>query len=266
MKMRAKQDSSGEEARSPQEALLGYIDLAVGCSKTARKHNQSLSGSNFYASKMADLRADATNEFGRLGGGSVGDTSALAKLMQKVFSSDATATERAQAAQDLRFALKTTWADAVVDNGKLEEGGVFPLVTLIEANRGYLVSVGRQANGCYAAGWYDACAVMMRRLLESSIIEAFEAKGIDAKIKDPKTGDFFQLTALIIAALAETAWNLPRNVRREIDSLRDLGHRSAHNRYYLAKKPDIDKHAGVYRETVEAFLHIAHSTKRRPDE
>jgi hypothetical protein len=50
----------------------------------------------------------------------------------------------------------------------MEGGGVFPLVTLNQTKRGYLVSVGRQMNGCYAAGWYDGCAVMMRRLLNAS--------------------------------------------------------------------------------------------------
>jgi hypothetical protein len=98
---------------------------------------------------------------------------------------------------------------------------------------------------------------MMRRLLESSIIEAFEGTGLDKKIKDPQSGDFFQLSGLIDAALSEPSWNLPRNVRRELKDLRDLGHRSAHNRYYLAKKVDIDGVSGVYREAVEAFLHLA---------
>jgi hypothetical protein len=36
-----------------------------------------------------------------------------------------------------------------------------------------------------------------------------------------------------------------------------LGHTSAHSRYYLAKQPYIDEIKAVYRETVEAFLHIA---------
>jgi hypothetical protein len=111
-------------------------------------------------------------------------------------------------------------------------------------------------NGCYSAGWYDACAVMMRRLLESVIIEAFEAKKLDARIKDAN-GDFFQLTALINAALTEPAWNLPRNVKKHIERLRDVGHSSAHNRYYLAKQSYLDEVKDVFRETIEAFLHIA---------
>jgi hypothetical protein len=169
---------------------------------------------------------------------------------------DASVKDRAQAARDLQFSLRTTWAKVTPDQSKLEDNGVFPLVTLNQTKRGYLVAVGRQMNGCYSAGWYDACAVMMRRLLEASIIEAFEARKIDSKIKDGK-GDFFQLTALIKVSLAENAWNLPRNVKKQIQTLRDLGHTSAHNRYFLAKQPYIDEVKGVYRETVEAFLHLA---------
>jgi hypothetical protein len=181
----------------------------------------------------------------------------LAELMQKVFAADVQPKERAQAARDLQYTIKTTWADATADQRYLEEGGVFPLVTLNQTKRGYLVAVGRQANGCYTSGWYDGCAVMMRRLLEASIIEAFEARKVAEAIKDKSTGDFLQLTGLVNAALAEGSWNLPRNVRKGLPDLRDLGHRSAHNRYYLAKQVDVDKHLGVYREAVEAFLHLA---------
>jgi len=233
------------------------IDSALATAKTARKHRQSLSGVNYYADKMANLRADATIAFGRLPQASVGDTTALAELVQKVFSVDASPKDRATAARDLQFTIKTTWGKAPADTSELEEAGVFPLVKLNQTKRGYLVSVGRQMNGCYASGWYDGCAVMMRRLLESSIIEAFEARKLDAKIKNSATGDFFQLTALVGTSLAEPTWNLPRNVKKELAGLKDLGHRSAHNRYYLATKPDIDKHVSAYREAVEAFLHLA---------
>ena len=241
----------------PQEVLGELINRALITAKTARRHRQSLGGVNYYANKMADMRADATNAFRALPQGSVGDTTALAELMQKVFSTDASPKDRVQAARDLQFAIKTTWDKQPADTSHLEEAGVFPLVKLNQTNRGYLVAVGRQMNGCYASSWYDGCAVMMRRLLESSIIEAFEARKIDTKIKDPKTGDFLQLTGLVNAALAEPSWNLPRNVKKELGNLKDLGHKSAHNRYYLAAKTDIDRHAGVYREAVEAFLHFA---------
>lgn len=245
-----------EKAASPQERLAALAKEAVECSRTAARHKKSLSGVNFYADKLSKLRADATIAFTALGDMSLGDTSALAELIETVFSPTSKPKSRAEALRDLNFELTTKWRETPAKASFKVDGGVLPLDILQQTGRGYLISVGRQTNGSYDAGYYDGAAVMMRRLLETSIIEAFEAKKIDKKIKD-KDGQFFQLTQLIEKALSESSWNLPRNVKKDLRELRDLGHRSAHNRYYLAKKADIDKHLGVYRESVEAFLHIA---------
>jgi hypothetical protein len=43
--------------------------------------------------------------------------------------------------------------------------------------------ITNQVNGAYEKGSYDACTVMIRRLLETLIIEAFEHHGIAANIK-----------------------------------------------------------------------------------
>jgi len=176
--------------------------------------------------------------------------------MTTVFSTAAKPKDRAQAARDLKHALKTAIVVPARPASGMENGGLFPLVKLEQTGRGYLIRVGRQMNGAYSAAWYDACAVMMRRLLETVIIEAFEKKGIDSKIKDGN-GDFLMLTALVNRALAETAWNLPRNVKKELPNLKDAGHKSAHNRLYVAEKTDIDKIEPAFRESVEAFLHLA---------
>jgi hypothetical protein len=111
-------------------------------------------------------------------------------------------------------------------------------------------------NGCYATGWYDGAAVMMRRLMEIVIIEAFEGKGLAATIKT-NNGDYFQLTELIVKALAEQSWTLSRNARQALPSLRDVGHRSAHGRYFTAKKEDIDQLQSGCRVVIEEFLHHA---------
>jgi hypothetical protein len=235
---------------------LALLDAVTSVVRTAQRHNKSLNGANFYADKLAELHADAKTALARLARAATGDTVAIGKLIDRIFSAEIGMKERAQAARDLRHSIRTVWAEVPTDRSELEDAGVFPLATLTQTKRGYLIAVGRQVNGCYRAQWYDACAVMMRRLLESSIIEAFEANQIDSKIKD-SNGDFFQLTALVGAATAESSWNLPRNVKRQLPNLRDLGHTSAHNRFYLAKQADIDKFAMAYRESVEAFLHLA---------
>jgi hypothetical protein len=106
--------------------------------------------------------------------------------------------------------------------------------------RAYLERIAHQINGCYENGWYDACSVMLRRFIETLIIEAFEANGIDNKIKNT-AGDFFYLSDLVTITLAEPSWNLSRNTKKSLPKLKDLGDKSAHSRRFLALRNDIDK-------------------------
>jgi hypothetical protein len=238
----------------PSVVLEELAHDAIGCVKKARKHHCNLTGDNFYANKLATLRADATNVYRALSAGSAGEASAIAELIEGVFSAQTARPVRVKAYRELCFNLRTTWQS--VTRGPSEEEGMFPMSILAQAKRGYLVTIGRQMNGCYARGWYDAAAVMMRRLIEITIIEAFEGKGLAAEIKT-RDGDYFQLSGLIERALIEQNWTLSRNARRVLPSLRDVGHRSAHGRYFTAKKEDLDGLQSGCRAVVEEFLHHA---------
>jgi hypothetical protein len=184
----------------------------------------------------------------------VGDISAVAEMMHLTFAADTDRKRRVAVARELVHELRTRkWQSRAPVT---EAENVFPLSLLVKTRLGYLITIGRQMNGCFESAWYDACAVMMRRLLETVIIEAFEAKGIDTKIKNAQ-GDFFQLTDLIKAALSETAWNLSRNTKKALPQLRDVGHISAHSRRFTAQKSDIEKVQAHCRVAVEEFLHLA---------
>jgi len=112
------------------------------------------------------------------------------------------------------------------------------LLSLVRGTRGYIEKVSNQINGAYENGWYDACAVMIRRLIETLIIEAYECHGISSKIKN-STGDFFYLRDLIDKMLQETSWNLGRNAKSALPKLKDIGDKSAHSRRYIAQRGDI---------------------------
>lgn len=238
---------------SPSEALESLARTALDVAKKARRYNKTLKGDNFYSNKLATLRADATNSFRSLSSASVGDSSAIAELIDFVFSSSTEIRQRTNAFQELSYHLRTAWRSASVPR---EDEGLFPLSILAQAKRGYLVTVGRQMNGCYTTGWYDAAAVMMRRLIEIAIIEAFEAKGIAAKIKE-SSGNYLQLSDLVAKALAESTWTLSRNAKKVLPSLRDVGHMSAHGRYFCARKEDLESAKLGCRVVVEEFLHHA---------
>src|SRR6266478_9582498 len=90
---------------------------------------------------------------------------------------------------------------------------------LVRGTRGYVEKVVNQVNGCYEKGWFDGCAVMMRRLIETLIIECFEEHQIAHKIKNPN-GDFFYLADLIDKTLQEQGWNLGRNAKQALPRLK----------------------------------------------
>jgi hypothetical protein len=127
---------------------------------------------------------------------------------------------------------------------------------IINNTRGYIERIAHEANGCYDNGWYDACAIMLRRLLETLIIETFESKGIASKIKDGN-GDFYYLSDLIRLTLAEPSWNLSRNSKSALPKLKDIGDKSAHNRRFLAVRNDIDKILSSVRIVVQELVYLA---------
>lgn len=129
--------------------------------------------------------------------------------------------------------------------------------SLVTKTRGYIERVVDQINGCYEKGWFDGCAVMMRRLLETLIIECFEADKIAHKIKDKRTGDFLHLADLISKLLEETDWNFGRNSKKALPNLKLVGDQSAHSRRYNAHREDVDKLIPDFRCVCQELLYIS---------
>lgn len=156
---------------------------------------------------------------------------------------------------------KAIQADIANELGPPEEGlrsGTQLVVpsSIVRGTRGYIERVANQANGAYEKGWYDACAVMVRRLLETLIIEAFEHANIAAKIKN-SSGDFLFLRDLIDKCLQEPSWNLSRNCKQALPKLKDIGDKSAHSRRYNAHRGDVDPLLSDIRLVVQEFVYLA---------
>lgn len=128
--------------------------------------------------------------------------------------------------------------------------------SVVRGTRGYIEKIANQANGCYEKGWYDACAVMVRRLIETLIIEAFEKHLIAGTIQNSQ-GDFLYLRDLIARSLSEPTWNLSRNCKQALPKLKDIGDKSAHSRRYVAQRGDIDPLLADIRLVVQEFIFLA---------
>jgi hypothetical protein len=129
-------------------------------------------------------------------------------------------------------------------------------MALVRKTRGYLERVSDQINGTYVHGCYDACLVMIRRLIETLLIECFEAYQLADSIKDAN-GDYKFLRDLVDAALTEKSWQLGRSVRKGLPTLKDVGDKSAHSRRFNAHREDVDKIAPLVRETVQELVSLA---------
>lgn len=136
-----------------------------------------------------------------------------------------------------------------------ESQKVIPL-SVVRGTRGYIEKVANQVNGCFEKGWYDACAVMIRRLIETLLIEAFESKKIEHRIKD-SNGDFLYLDEIIDKALSEPSWNLSRNTKRALPRLKKVGDLSAHSRRYNAHFKDIEAIIADVRIVVQEFVYLS---------
>ena len=93
--------SSSKPDPAPHHRIGALGDAALQVARKAKKHRKSLTGANFYADRLAQLRTDATNAFSELLNPSVGDVSAIAELMQACFSPATSATDRATAVREL---------------------------------------------------------------------------------------------------------------------------------------------------------------------
>jgi hypothetical protein len=128
--------------------------------------------------------------------------------------------------------------------------------SIVRGTRGYIERVVNQINGCYENGWYDACAVMVRRVLETLIVESFEKHGIAAKINNVQ-GDFLYLRDLIDVCLREPSWNLTRNCKQAMPRLKDIGDKSAHSRRYIVHRGDIDPLLSDIRLVMQELVYLA---------
>ncbi len=142
------------------------------------------------------------------------------------------------------------------EEGRIVSSSAIVPRSLVRGTRGYLEKVANQANGCYENGWYDSCAVMLRRLLETLIIETFEKFSLAHKIKNSQ-GDFLYLRDLISACLSEPAWNLSRNCKQALPKLKDVGDKSAHSRRFNAQRGDIEPLSADLRLVVQELLYLA---------
>lgn len=122
----------------------------------------------------------------------------------------------------------------------------------VAGTRTYLERIVQQINGSYDYGFFDCCATLCRRLLESLIIEVFISQGRRDEIQNQ--GIFLALEALINRICSDHAITLSRNSRRHMLDIKELGDTASHDRVYITLKQDIDDTKFRYRRIINELL------------
>ena len=148
---------------------------------------------------------------------------------------------RDQLVKELSIPVEIPSSDALLD------------LSLVDVAPYYIKGTAKQMTQCYECCLYDATLVLMRKLVETLIIECFERYGIDETIKGDN-GSFLYLSDLIPKYLASSRWNASRNLEKSIKEVKKYGDLSAHNRRFQARKSDIESFKFELRQTVQEIV------------
>jgi len=118
--------------------------------------------------------------------------------------------------------------------------------------KSYLDHLVYQINATYRNNCFDACAVLMRRLFEISLILTYRNFGIDAAIRDTN-GNYFVLDKIIKDATVNTTLSVSR-ISSKYSEFQKTGNFSAHRIEYIGSKSDIDRILLDYRAAIEELF------------
>ena len=125
----------------------------------------------------------------------------------------------------------------------------------VTGTRPYLETIAHQINGCYDCGFYDGCAVLCRRLIESLLIEAFAHAGQLSAIQ--QNGSLFYLDDIIAKAKSGSPIHLARSTGKVLDKIKEIGDTAAHDRYYTTTEQDIAEFRSGLRKVVSELLTLS---------
>ena len=121
---------------------------------------------------------------------------------------------------------------------------------------GYVRNIVEQINVTYSHACFDCTAVMVRRLFETMIVDAFEQQGAISEITD-SNGNLFQLSNLIKRLGNTTSFSVSRQTKLAAPLLKDVGDWSAHNRRHRARQSDLDSVIKQLRLASSDLLHLS---------
>jgi hypothetical protein len=138
---------------------------------------------------------------------------------------------------------------------RVKVSGAILVGDALTGTRGYLEQLAHQINGAYDSGFFDACAVLCRRLMETLVIEVYIHRARHHEIQ--QNGVFVSLDRLLAHIKGDRAITLGRPTPKAMDDVKQLGDTAAHDRTYITPQVDIDDIKARYRRLIGELVVLA---------
>jgi hypothetical protein len=243
----------------PVNELAEAVRALEATVRTARKHGFRLLSHNFYSRKAQDQLTTLRRRFLAVRSAYSRDKypsldvqlSGIERLLRTVeLNINNSAMDLAATLQEIGRKVGADLAVEVATVDSRDSAAAAPFLPIDIVRPGVYQKILDEANASFANGCFNACSAMLRRLIESLIIEAFEAHSIEARIKG-HDGEYQELKALIGKACGEPTIRLSRNSRSALPNLKMLGDLSLHSRGHLVRAGDLERIRNDTRVAVE---------------
>lgn len=127
---------------------------------------------------------------------------------------------------------------------------------MFDDTRPYLQTLVVQINGTYQSGFYDACAVMCRRLLNCLLVLAFESASKGNVIRDA-SGEYRAFARIIELASSSQHIRLARGAGAAMGKMDYVGDLAAHHPTFTTRQKDIDEQRLAFQRVISELTCLA---------
>lgn len=153
--------------------------------------------------------------------------------------------------------LQKHYKEQLNDKNTIESNSELLDENKFSGKKTYLDNLIAQANNCFKNNCYDACAVILRRIFEITLILAYRNNNIETEIQE-NNGQTFMLEKIVNNAVNNQTLKLSkRNLQKEYTVIRNIGNYAAHKIEYNTSFKDIDDIKIIFRARLEELYHKA---------
>jgi len=261
-------------SQSDLATFLSKLRILISLSKTAKKNKLSLSSHAFYSQKARHALAELKIAEGNLSVACSGlESIAVAESFHKItielkeaYSLFPTYLHYLKHLEEAKVIAESEFRVALASANLLGKPIIkireeFIAEELLNDHEQIIKEILHEINLCYEYDCFNGCAVLIRRLVESLIILAFDVHGIADQIRDV-AGNNLGLELLIAKATQSRELSLTRNTKVGLPKPKFYGDLAAHNPRARVRKTDLDKFQAEIRVVIEELGGLSSPSKR----